>query len=33
MPTVREVIAEAFNLFNTVNYDVTSVNAGQYLGG
>ena len=28
-----EIIAEAFNLFNTVNYDVTSVNAGQYLGG
>ena len=28
-----EVIAEAFNLLNTVNYDVNSVNAGQYLSG
>ncbi|HVN76765.1 MAG TPA: TonB-dependent receptor [Thermoanaerobaculaceae bacterium] len=28
-----EVIAEAFNLFNTVNYDVNSVNSGQYLSG
>ena len=28
-----EIIAEAFNLFNTVNYDVNSVNAGQYLSG
>jgi len=28
-----EVIAEAFNLFNTVNYDVNSVNTGQYLAG
>ncbi len=28
-----EVIAEAFNVFNTVNYDVNSVNAGEYLGG
>jgi hypothetical protein len=28
-----EVIAEAFNLFNTVNYDVNSMNSGQYLSG
>ena len=28
-----EIIAEAFNLFNTVNYDVNSVNSGQYLSG
>ncbi|MFI5166354.1 MAG: TonB-dependent receptor domain-containing protein [Thermoanaerobaculales bacterium] len=28
-----EVIAEAFNLFNTVNYDVNSINSGQYLSG
>ncbi len=28
-----EVIAEAFNLLNTVNYDVNSVNSGQYLSG
>jgi hypothetical protein len=28
-----EIIAEAFNLFNTVNYDVNSINSGQYLGG
>jgi hypothetical protein len=28
-----EVIAEAFNLFNTVNYDVTSITTGQYLSG
>ena len=28
-----EIIAEAFNLFNTVNYDVNSMNSGQYLSG
>jgi hypothetical protein len=28
-----EAIAEAFNVFNTVNYDVNSINAGQYLSG
>ncbi|HUK13463.1 MAG TPA: TonB-dependent receptor [Thermoanaerobaculaceae bacterium] len=28
-----EIIAEAFNLFNSVNYDVNSVNSGQYLSG
>ena len=28
-----EIIAEAFNLFNTVNYDVNSMNCGQYLSG
>ncbi|MGD1147557.1 MAG: TonB-dependent receptor [Thermoanaerobaculaceae bacterium] len=28
-----EIIAEAFNLFNTVNYDVNSVYASQYLSG
>ncbi|HQT95673.1 MAG TPA: hypothetical protein PK435_13655, partial [Thermoanaerobaculaceae bacterium] len=28
-----EVIAEAFNLFNTANYDVNSMNSGQYLSG
>ncbi len=28
-----EVIAEAFNVFNTVNYDVSSINSGQYLSG
>ncbi len=27
------MIAEAFNIFNTVNYDVNSMNAGQYLSG
>jgi hypothetical protein len=28
-----EIIAEAFNIFNTVNYDVNSINSGQYLSG
>jgi hypothetical protein len=28
-----EAIVEAFNLTNTVNYDVSSINAGQYLSG
>jgi hypothetical protein len=28
-----EAIAEAFNIFNTVNYDVSSINGGQYLSG
>jgi hypothetical protein len=28
-----EIIAEAFNLFNTVNYDVSTINSGQYLSG
>jgi len=28
-----ELIAEAFNLFNTVNYDVSTINSGQYLSG
>jgi hypothetical protein len=28
-----EVIAEAFNLFNSVNYDVNSINSAQYLAG
>jgi hypothetical protein len=28
-----DLVAEAFNLFNRVNYDVTSVQGGQYLSG
>ncbi|MBX7187640.1 MAG: TonB-dependent receptor [Vicinamibacteria bacterium] len=28
-----DAIAEGFNLFNTVNYDVNSVQSGQYLSG
>lgn len=28
-----EVIAEGFNVFNTVNYDVTSINGGRYYSG
>jgi hypothetical protein len=28
-----EVIAEAFNLFNSVNYDVNSINSAQYFSG
>jgi hypothetical protein len=28
-----EVIAEAFNLFDTVNYDVSSVDGATYLSG
>lgn len=28
-----ELIAEAFNLFNTVNYDVTSVDGSEFLAG
>ena len=28
-----EAIVEAFNVFNTVNYDVNSVNAGEFLSG
>ena len=28
-----EVLAEAFNVFNTVNYDVSSMNAGEFLSG
>lgn len=28
-----EAIAEAFNIFNTVNYDVNSINAGEFLSG
>jgi hypothetical protein len=28
-----EVVAEAFNLLNAVNYDVNSINAGMYLSG
>lgn len=28
-----EVIAEAFNLFNSVNYDVNSMNSAQYFSG
>ncbi|OFV82911.1 MAG: hypothetical protein A2Y78_03970 [Acidobacteria bacterium RBG_13_68_16] len=28
-----EVLAEAFNVFNTVNYDVNSINAGEFLSG
>jgi outer membrane receptor protein involved in Fe transport len=31
--TRLEIIAEAFNLFNSVNYDVNSINSGQYLSG
>jgi Carboxypeptidase regulatory-like domain/TonB dependent receptor-like, beta-barrel len=28
-----EIIVEGFNIFNTVNYDVNSINSGQYLSG
>jgi len=28
-----EILAEAFNLFNTVNYDVTSIDNAQFLSG
>jgi Carboxypeptidase regulatory-like domain/TonB dependent receptor-like, beta-barrel len=28
-----EIIVEGFNIFNTVNYDVNSINSGQYLQG
>jgi hypothetical protein len=28
-----DIIAEAFNLFNTANYDVNSINSGEYLSG
>jgi hypothetical protein len=28
-----DLIAEAFNLTNTVNYDVTSIDGAQYLSG
>jgi hypothetical protein len=28
-----EVLVEAYNLFNTVNYDVNSINAGEFLSG
>lgn len=31
--TKLEVIAEAFNLFNTVNYNVSSIDAAMYLSG
>ncbi|NCO69390.1 MAG: hypothetical protein GW878_02565, partial [Acidobacteria bacterium] len=31
--THLDVIAEGFNIFNTVNYDVTSIDGAQYLAG